>query len=294
MQQSLNLGFSPCPNDTYIFHALAQKRIALEPLSLRIFMGDVEELNREVRAGRLDMAKVSIHAMVHLLRDYCLLRSGGAMGRGCGPVIVSREKLSMRDLKDRRMAIPGRMTTAGLLLQLEGTHQGPKEEMVFHEIMPAVLEGRVDAGVVIHEGRFTFHEHGLHLVLDLGAWWENETELPLPLGGIVMKRKLGEETARFMEEKIRESLAHSRAHPHEAWPYMRKHAQEMDSKVIHQHIQMFVNDYTHDVGPEGEKAIRHMLKAAATQERLATPQLPLFCTQGKSADTRGRKPWGSL
>ncbi len=278
MRQPLSLGFSPCPNDTYIFYALAEKRIAWEPHSFRIFMGDVEELNREVRGRRLDIAKVSIHAMLHLLKDYCLLRSGGAMGRGCGPVVVSRKKLSMEDLKDGTVAIPGRMTTAGLLLQLEGTHEGPREEMIFHEIMPAVVSGRVDAGVVIHEGRFTFHEHGLHLVVDLGAWWENKTRLPLPLGGIVMRRQLGEQTARFVEGKIRESLAHSRAHPHQVWPYMRRHAQEMQDEVISRHIEMFVNEHTRDVGPEGEEAIRHLLEAAAAQERLSPPPLPLFCT----------------
>ncbi len=279
MKQPISLGFSPCPNDTYIFYALAQGCISLAPLSFRIVMGDVEELNRAARAGNLEVSKVSIHAMLHLMADYCLLRAGGALGRGCGPLVVARERLTMDDLRDRPLAIPGKMTTAGLLLQLEGTHRGPVEEMVFHEIMPAVAQGRVDAGVIIHEGRFTYPRYGLHPVLDLGAWWEGETGLPLPLGGIVIKRSLGGETARFVEEKIRESLLFSRNHPEAAWPYIRQHAQEMEPEVIRRHIEMFVNEYTRDVGEDGEKAIRCLLEAAARQEGVTLPDAPLF---GKS------------
>ncbi len=278
MDRPISLGFSPCPNDTYIFHALAEQRISTAPHTFRIVMGDVEELNREATAGNLDVSKVSIHAVLHLMESHCLLRAGGAMGRGCGPLVVSRKKLSEGDISDLSMAIPGRMTTAGLLLRLHGVHQGPVREMVFHQIMPAVAEGKVDAGVIIHEGRFTYPLYGLHLVLDLGAWWERETGLPLPLGGIVMKRSLGGETARFVEGKIRESLRHSRNHPEAPWPYIRRHAQEMEPDVMHRHIEMFVNQYTEDVGEEGEKAVETLLEAAARLERMTLPRIPFFCS----------------
>ena len=176
---------------------------------------------------------------MHLLDDYHLLRSGGAIGRGCGPLVVARERLSMEDLRDKRVAIPGKMTTANMLLRIQGIHQGRSVEMPFEKIMDAVSLGEVEAGVIIHEGRFTYGAKGLQLVCDLGEWWEAHTGLPLPLGGILIKRALGGETARRLEEMIRRSLLYARANPEEAWPYIRSHAQEMEPEVIrrqHRHV----------------------------------------------------------
>jgi 1,4-dihydroxy-6-naphthoate synthase len=168
------------------------------------------------------------------------------------------------------------MTTANLLLRLQGVHRGPVVEMSFDRIMRAVANREVDAGVIIHEGRFTYPAMGLRLVLDLGGWWEEQMGLPLPLGGIVIRRDLGAETARFVQGKIRESLGHARSHPREAWPYIQAHAQEMAPHVIQQHIDMFVNDYSHDVGIEGARAIRVILEAASRIEKLPLPNKPLF------------------
>jgi 1,4-dihydroxy-6-naphthoate synthase len=276
MDHPLRLGYSPCPNDTFIFFALAEGRIDCAPHEFRVSLADVEELNRAARLGSLDITKVSIHAILHLLEDYWLLRAGGAIGRRCGPLLVARQRATLEDLRDATIAIPGHTTTAHLLLQLEGTHQGPRVEMPFDRIMPAVAQGTVQAGVIIHESRFTYPLFGLQLVLDLGEWWETETGLPLPLGGIIAKRALGVDVARFVEGRIRASLEYGRSHPEEAWPYILSHAQEMEPRVIHQHIDMFVNEFSMDVGTEGKRAVRYLLEAAARVHHLQLPAKPLF------------------
>ena len=276
MGRVLSLGYSPCPNDTFIFYALAEGRIDARPYRFDVSLSDVEELNRKAGGQVLDVTKVSIHAILHLLDKYWLLKAGGAVGRGCGPLVVARKKTAMEDLRHKSIAIPGKMTTANLLLQVHGIHEGRCVEMVFDRIMPAVAAGEVDAGVIIHEGRFTYPSYGLQLVLDLGEWWEAETGLPIPLGGILMKRELGADSARFVEGKIRESLLYARAHPEEAWPYIRTHAQEMEPDVIRKHIDMFVNDFSLDVGPEGERAIRYILEAASRRAGISLPDKPVF------------------
>lgn len=276
MNPLLHLGYSPCPNDTFIFFALAEGRIDLSPYSLRLFIADVEALNRHAADGSLDITKVSTHAILGLLDDYWLLAAGGAIGRGCGPLVVARTGMSVTELQHASIAIPGRMTTAHLLLRLEGTHRGPQVEMSFDHIMPAVAQGEVDAGVIIHESRFTYPLWGLKLVLDLGAWWEEETGFPLPLGGIVIKRKLGTGAARFWEDRIRKSLLYARNHPDEAFPYIRSHAQEMDARVMQQHIDMFVNDFSLDMGTEGREAVRFLLEAAARTHKFQLPMKPFF------------------
>jgi 1,4-dihydroxy-6-naphthoate synthase len=284
MDKILRLGYSPCPNDTFIFFALAKGRIDLAPYHFEISLADVEILNQQARQRVLDITKVSISAVLHLLDDYCLLRSGGAIGRGCGPLVVARESLRVEDLRDKSIAIPGHMTTAHLLLQLTGAHQGSCLAMPFDRIMAAVSAGEVDAGVIIHEGRFTYPGMGLQRVLDLGEWWETETGLPLPLGGILIRRDLGTEAARFVDQKIRESLLYARAHPHEAWPYIKVYAQEMADDVIRRHIDTFVNDFSLDVGEDGERAIRFLLEAAANQQGLTFPQKPVFWNQNPGSD----------
>jgi 1,4-dihydroxy-6-naphthoate synthase len=276
MGKILRLGYSPCPNDTFIFFALAEGQIDVAPYRFEITLADVEVLNHQARQQVPDITKVSISAVLHLLDEYWLLRSGGAIGRGCGPLVVTREKLSVADLRDKCLAIPGEMTTANLLLQLTGAHRGKCTVMPFDRIMKAVSEGEADAGVIIHEGRFTYPTMGLKLVLDLGEWWERETGFPLPLGGILIRRELGSETAKFVDRKIRESLVYARAHPDEGWPYIKAHAQEMADDVIARHIDTFVNEFSLDVGKEGERAIRILLEAAARQQGIPFPRKPLF------------------
>ncbi len=276
MRKNLLLGYSPCPNDTFIFFALAEGRIETAPFRFEITLADVEILNQQARKGVPDVTKVSFSAVLHLLDDYCLLRSGGALGRGCGPLVVARERLTRDDLRDKSIATPGQLTTAHLLLEMTGFHRGRCVVMPFDRIMKAVTEGEVDAGVIIHEGRFTYPNMGLHRVLDLGEWWEQETGLPLPLGGILIRRDLGIETARFVDQKIRESLGYARSHPEEAWPYVKTHAQEMAADVIERHIATFVNDFSLEVGEEGERAIRQLLEAGMKQQGLSIPSKPVF------------------
>jgi|WetSurMetagenome_2_1015567.scaffolds.fasta_scaffold24366_3 1,4-dihydroxy-6-naphthoate synthase len=276
MSQKLRLGYSPCPNDTFIFFALATGRIETAPFHFEISIADVEILNQQARKRVPDVTKVSISAVPHLLDDYCLLRSGGAHGRGCGPLVVARENLTCKDLRDKSIATPGELTTAHLLLKMTGVHRGRSVAMPFDRIMKAVAEGEVDAGVIIHEGRFTYPGMGLHRVLDLGEWWEAATGLPLPLGGILIRRDLGIETARFVDQKIRESLRYARSHPEEAWPYVKTHAQEMAADVIERHIETFVNDFSVEVGEEGERAIRRLLEAGLKRQGLPFPQKPVF------------------
>jgi 1,4-dihydroxy-6-naphthoate synthase len=274
----LSLGYSPCPNDTFIFYALAHRRIDCGNLGFDPLLADVEALNQRARHGALNVTKVSINAVAHLLDDYWLLRSGGALGRGCGPLVVAGKSATMADLRNQTLAIPGRMTTAHLLLQLQGQHCGPRMEMPFDQIMPAIQRGDVAAGVIIHEGRFTYAANGLHLVLDLGTWWEEHTGLPLPLGGIIIQRQLGADIARQVEQQIRSSLRYAYDHRDEAWSYIAQHAQEMEADIIQRHIDTFVNDYSIEVGPNGEKAVRTLVNAAAQQAGISIADRSLFWT----------------
>jgi len=271
----LTLGYSPCPNDTFIFYALEEKKIKM-PFAVEVLLEDVEMLNRKAGKGVLDISKISASAVMSVLDRYWLLRSGGAMGRGCGPLVVAGHPVRFEDLRDATIATPGDLTTASLLLRLEGTHRGRRVPMQFDRIMPSVGAGEVDAGVIIHEGRWTYQSYGLHTVLDLGRWWEDRTGLPLPLGVIAIRRDLGREVAAVVEEKIRESLLYAGNHPDEAWPYIRRHAQEMEPEVIRLHIDAFVNEFTLDAGIEGERAVRSLLEAACTLENKAFPEIELF------------------
>jgi 1,4-dihydroxy-6-naphthoate synthase len=271
----LTLGYSPCPNDTFIFCAIAEKKIEV-PFALDILLDDVEMLNKRVVRGALDISKISANAAADILDRYWLLRSGGAMGRGCGPLVVARSPVEFKDLRYASMATPGDLTTAGLLLRIEGTHQGRRIPMRFDRIMPAVAAGEVDAGVVIHEGRWTYDTYGLHVALDLGRWWESQTGLPVPLGVIAMRRDLGSEIAGAIEETIRESLHYVREHPDQAMPYIRRYAQEMSPEVINLHIDTFVNEFTVDSGGEGEKAMRTLLEAAYALAKKPFPKQELF------------------
>ncbi|MUM76153.1 1,4-dihydroxy-6-naphthoate synthase [Pseudodesulfovibrio sp. F-1] len=289
MAEALKIGYSPCPNDTFIFHALAA---GIVPWSggLEVTLADVEELNAMAAAGRLDVVKVSAAAVAGILDEYVLLRAGGAMGHGVGPVLVGRcAKDGLAALDGGRVAIPGRMTTGALLFGLCCREAGISVEavpMVFDEVMDAVAAGRVDAGVVIHEGRFTYASKGLLRILDLGAWWEAHSGLPIPLGAIAMRRSLGREAALSMNEAIRESLLAARANPQRAWEYVKTHAQEMDDAVIHRHIETFVTGYSLDVGEAGERAMSRLLVEAAPRARRTGPD-SVFITRPKEPGACG-------
>jgi 1,4-dihydroxy-6-naphthoate synthase len=276
MSQTLTLGYSPCPNDTFIFYALTHERVPLPKLRVVERLEDVETLNQLALRGALELTKISYHALGHLRDRYVLLRSGGALGRGCGPLVIARQPGSMADLRGRPLAIPGELTTANLLLQLydEGFEQ--VRAMPFDRIMPAVASGSVAAGVIIHESRFTYRQLGLHKILDLGAWWEAETGCPIPLGGILARRDLGSETIRTIEQAIAASLDYAWQHPDEPRNYLRQHAQELDDAVIDQHIGLYVNDFSRALGHAGITAVTTLFERAERRGLIPASDLPLF------------------
>jgi len=272
----LTLGYSPCPNDTFIFDALVHGRVGVEGIRFRERLEDVETLNRLARGADLDVTKISYGAIPYLLDDYVLLRSGGALGRGCGPLVVAREPLAAERLRGARIAIPGRFTTANLLLRLFDPALAEGVEMVYSDIMPAVERGEVDAGLIIHESRFTYADHGLVRLADLGEWWEGETGLPIPLGGILARRDLGEEAVRAVEDGIRRSVQHAFAHPDDSLPYLRAHAQEMEEHVMRSHVELYVNDFSRDLGDEGERAIHTLFERGRAAGVIPPATRPLF------------------
>lgn len=274
-QPSLRLGYSPCPNDTFIFYALMHGRIPLHGFSVTEELADVETLNRRALARELDLTKISYHALGHLRSDYALLRSGGALGRGCGPLVVARQATSLERLRGSLIAIPGELTTANLLLQLHGAGYERLQVLPFDRIMAAVAGGSVDAGLIIHESRFTFAQYGLVEVEDLGAWWEELTGLPIPLGGILARRSLGREVIEEVESAINASVRYAFAHPDEARTYIRTHAQELDDTVINQHIDLYVNHFSLDLGEEGLAAVHELLHRAAAAGIIPPSSLPL-------------------
>ncbi|PWB56983.1 MAG: 1,4-dihydroxy-6-naphthoate synthase [Candidatus Methanoperedenaceae archaeon] len=258
--KEFSLGYSPCPNDTFIFYALTHNRIAGD-IGFREVLKDVEYLNRMALHKRLDITKASFHGFGFLRDDYCLLHSGSALGRGCGPLIVARDGMDQKDLANKRIAIPGRMTTAFLLLRLFAPEARNIVEMPFDRIMNAVSMGTADAGLIIHESRFTFHKYGLIKIIDLGEWWEKETGLRIPLGGILARRDLGQPVIRKIDDLIKQSIEYAFAHPGEPREYIKKNAQELDDDVIDQHIKLYVNDHTLDIG-DGLLAVEKLLKTA--------------------------------
>ncbi len=270
---TLSLGFSPCPNDTFIFSALVEGRSPLPQGlgQLSLHMADVEELNALAARAALDVTKLSAAAAAGVLEDYVLLDAGGALGRGCGPLLVAARPCAPDDLADAVIAIPGRQTTGNLLLSLHGAFAGPRKEMLFDAVMPAVAAAEAEAGVVIHEGRFTYAERGLSLVLDLGAWWEEAMKAPIPLGVIAAKRSLGKERIQAVDRAIRSSLRLAWNNPEAGQGFIRAHAQEMDEMVLRSHIATFVNEFSLDLGEEGRAATRLMLEKAA---ELAGGRLP--------------------
>ena len=273
---NLSLGFSPCPNDTFIFDALVHGRVRIEGVEFSERLEDVETLNTLARRGALDVSKVSFGAIPHLLGEYALLRSGGALGRGCGPLLVAREGVSLEEIRAGSVAIPGHLTTANLLLRLWDFALPPGQEMVYSEIMPAVARGEVAAGLIIHESRFTYPAYGLTALLDLGEWWEGETGLPIPLGGIVAKRSLGREVVRRIEDGIRRSVEHAFANPDASAEYVLAHAQEMEPTTVRQHINLYVNSLSVDLGEEGMRAVQTLLERASAAGIASAAPEPLL------------------
>lgn len=261
----LSLGFSPCPNDTFIFDAMVHGKIDTEGLVFEPVMEDVEALNRHAFEESIAITKLSYHAFAHLTHQYKLLDAGSALGRNCGPLLVARAPLSDEALKSARIAIPGKMTTANFLLGLAYPEAIHKEELLFSDIESAVVSGDFDAGLIIHENRFTYEQQGLVKLRDLGEFWEETTNLPIPLGGIVVSKKLPAELQQKVNRVMRRSVEFAFAHPEEVMPYVRAHAQAMDDKVMQSHIRLYVTDYTIDLGIAGRKAITEMFNIASAK-----------------------------
>ncbi|WP_434591205.1 1,4-dihydroxy-6-naphthoate synthase [Streptomyces sp. A5-4] len=267
MTDALQIAYSPCPNDTFAFDALAHGRVPGAP-ALDVTFADIDITNGMAERGEFDVLKVSYAVLPWVLEEYALLPCGGALGRGCGPLVLTREPGV--DLTDKRVAVPSERSTAYLLFRLwaaEAVPGGVGEIVVmpFHEIMPAVRDGRIDAGLVIHEARFTYQEYGLHSLADMGEHWEATTGLPIPLGAIIAKRSLGTERLRTLAESVRTSVRMAWENPEASRPYVLGHAQEMDPAVADQHIGLYVNEFTADLGEDGYAAVRGLLTRAAAE-----------------------------
>jgi 1,4-dihydroxy-6-naphthoate synthase len=258
--RSLTFGFSPCPNDAFAFHALVHGLVdaafRVEPVLL-----DIEELNQRARRGELELTKLSFGAFGAVGERYRLLRSGAALGRGVGPLVVAREQ---RPLAGARIAIPGRDTTAFLLLRLAEPELGEVVELRYDRILDTVAAGELDVGLIIHESRFTYADHGLVAIADLGEWWERETGLPVPLAGICARADLDDETVAAVEAAMRASVEYAFAHPEASRQYVRAHSQELSDEVCEAHIALYVNEFSVDLGDEGFAAIEHLVAGAAS------------------------------
>jgi 1,4-dihydroxy-6-naphthoate synthase len=275
---NLSLGFSPCPNDCFMFDAIVHERIDLEGLAFSPRLADVEALNRAAFSGEADVTKLSYHAFAHCASRYVLLDAGSALGRNCGPLLISKRPIGPDEVAAGtvRIAIPGRYTTANFLLGLAFPRATNKTELVFSDIEPSVLDGQYDAGLIIHENRFTYEAKGLRKIVDLGEFWESETGAPIPLGGIVIRRSLPDEIQQKVNRVLRRSVEYAFAHRDASLPFVREHAQEMSEDVMYRHIDLYVNEYSVDLGEEGRRAVRLLFERAAAAGIIPSVKDDLF------------------
>lgn len=266
---NFTLGFSPCPNDTFIFDALVNHKIDTEGLSFDVVLEDVQTLNQWATAGKLAISKISYGVLPLVIDQYVLLNSGGALGMGVGPLLITNPRKVNKtqtanhqlqtSIAEMKIAIPGENTTAHLLFSLAFPEAKNKVFMVFHEIEEAVLSGRVDAGVIIHENRFTYRQKGLEKLMDLGAFWEETIKVPIPLGGIVIKRSINTALQKKVDRLIRKSLDYAFSNYPTISSYVQQHAREMDKSVMRQHIDLYVNNYSLELGEDGKKAVEKLM-----------------------------------
>jgi len=281
---TLSLGFSPCPNDTFIFDALIHHKIDTEGLDFEVSYDDVETLNQKAFRGELDITKLSYHAFAYVADSYVLLDSGSALGFGVGPMLICKddpEKLRAELEKpdtQLKIGIPGKYTTANFLLGLAFPNALNKQELVFSDIENAVIDGRVDIGLIIHENRFTYQDKGLKKIIDLGDFWEKETGLAIPLGGIVANRSLPEDVQYKINRVLRRSVEFAFSNPKSGLEYIRSHAQEMSEEVMYKHIDLYVNKYSVELGDEGKKAIKLLFDTATKKNVIPEIKDELFLT----------------
>jgi 1,4-dihydroxy-6-naphthoate synthase len=266
-KQQIHVGHSPDPDDAFMFYALAHDKLETGNLQFHHELQDIETLNRRALRGELEVTAVSLHAYAYLLDKYALLPSGCSMGDRYGPMIVARRPMKLAELPGARLAVPGTLTTAYLTLRLLLSSLGwsapPEHEVIpFDQIIDAVAGGKYDAGLIIHEGQLTFRNQGLHLVADLGVWWQERTGLPLPLGGNVVRRDLGPQVIGQISRMLKESIRYALAHRQDALEYALRYARDMDRSLADRFVGMYVNDWTLDYGPRGREAVRRLLDEA--------------------------------
>ena len=276
----ISLGFSPCPNDCFIFDALVHNKIDTEGLEFDVLLEDVETLNRKAFAGTTDVTKLSYHAYAHLTNEYVLLDSGSALGNNCGPLLISKREIAAdEDISTLKIAIPGKYTTANFLLGLAYPNAMNKVEMVFSDIERAVLNDEVDSGLIIHENRFTYQAKGLKKIIDLGEYWESTTKMPIPLGGIVIKRAMPDAIKQKVNRVLRKSVEYAFANPKASLEYVKAHSQEMSEEVMYNHIKLYVNSYSVDLGTIGRKAIQTLFSKAEQLGVINKIEKELFLTK---------------
>ena len=258
----LSLGFSPCPNDTFIFDAMIHGLIDTEGLEFDVHLGDVEDLNEKAMKGVLDITKLSFHAFAYVMDQYSLLESGSALGNNCGPLLIAKTALTREQINNGKIAIPGKLTTANFLFSLAYPEAKNKYPIIFSEIENEVLKGNADAGLIIHENRFTYQDKGLVKIIDLGSYWEDNTGMPIPLGGIVVKKDLPDEIQKKVSRVMRNSVLWARGKKDMLSDYVKSHAQEMDEVVMRKHIDLYVNGFTEGLGKSGRAAIDHLFNTA--------------------------------
>ena len=275
----LTLGFSTCPNDTYIFDAMVHGRIDTEGIEFELMMSDVEELNRHAFAGEIDITKISYHAYAYIADSYVLLNSGSALGFKNGPLLISKYKVYPDEIKNLKIAIPGKNTTANLLLSIAYPEHKNKKEYLFSDIEEVVLSGEMDAGLIIHENRFTFQQKGLKKVVDLGEFWESKTGMAIPLGGIVINRKYPTQIQQKIDRILRRSVEFAFENPKASYPFVKHHAQAMDERVMANHIKLYVNEFTRDLGIEGRKAVETLYREATALGVIPKMREDIFVNQ---------------
>lgn len=275
---TLTLGFSPCPNDCFMFDAMVHRRIDCEGLDFSVRMADIEALNASAFAGETDVTKLSFHAYAYCADSYVLLDAGSALGRNCGPLLISKRAISTEEVAagKLRIAIPGKYTTANFLLGLAFPHATNKSECVFSEIEDALIDGAFDAGLIIHENRFTYEDKGLRKIIDLGEFWESETGAAIPLGGIVISRRLPDDVRQRVNRVMRRSVEYAFANRTVSLPFVRANAQAMSDDVMYKHIDLYVNDYSIDLGRDGRRAVEVLFERARKSGIIPTMRKDLF------------------
>ena len=273
---NLSLGFSTCPNDTFIFDAMIHKKVDTEGLNFDVVLADVEELNRNAFTGNIDITKLSYHAYAYIANNYKLLTSGSALGYKNGPLLISKRKIYRDEVTDLKVAIPGKYTTANLLFSIVFPKVKEKEEYLFSDIEEAILDGEVDAGVIIHENRFTFEKKGLNKIIDLGEDWEEKTNNPIPLGGIVIQRKFDIEIQQKVNRVLRRSVEFALANPTSSYRFVKNYSQEMNDEVIQKHIGLYVNSFTVDLGETGKNAVKTLYDKAVAEKIIEPVQPGIF------------------